>query len=113
MGSEHNSSLWAGGSGKKPGEMPLSVHVKNTAELAQAGRKEFGDRALFHSWGVGSEAGAGGVTGLEAEGLDDGFAFAPGAVVIAVSGFSRWSWLGPRPSLISALESGTDLDCHP
>ena len=38
---------------------------------------------------------------------------ATGTVVIALSGFSRWSWLGPSPKLISALESGTVFDCQP
>src|SRR6267378_5947770 len=38
---------------------------------------------------------------------------ASGPVVIALSGFSRWSWLGPRPSLIKARESGTVLNCQP
>ena len=38
---------------------------------------------------------------------------ASGPVVIALSGFSRWSWLGPKPSLIKARESGTVLDCQP
>ena len=33
--------------------------------------------------------------------------------VIALSGFNRWSLLGPRPSLISARESGTSFVCHP
>ena len=36
-----------------------------------------------------------------------------GPVVIALSGFSRWSWLGPSPRLISARESGTVFDCQP
>ena len=36
-----------------------------------------------------------------------------GTVVIALSGFSKWSLLGPRPSLISARESGTVLLCQP
>lgn len=36
-----------------------------------------------------------------------------GDVVIALSGFSRWSWLGPSPSLIRARESGTVLLCQP
>ena len=35
------------------------------------------------------------------------------SVVIALSGFSRWSWLGPSPRLISARESGTVFDCQP
>ena len=39
-------------------------------------------------------------------------AFGP-YVVIALSGFSRWSWLGPKPSLIKARESGTVLNCQP
>src|ERR1039458_2589743 len=34
-------------------------------------------------------------------------------VVIALSGFSRWSWLGPSPRLISARASGTVFDCQP
>ena len=38
---------------------------------------------------------------------------ASGPVVIALSGFSRWSWLGPKPSLIKARESGTVFDCQP
>jgi hypothetical protein len=38
---------------------------------------------------------------------------ASGPVVIALSGFSRRSWLGPKPSLIKARESGTVLDCQP
>ena len=36
-----------------------------------------------------------------------------GCVVMAVSGFSRCSWSGPRPSLINARESGTLLFCQP
>ena len=36
-----------------------------------------------------------------------------GVVVIALSGLSRWSLLGPSPKLISARESGTVLLCHP
>src|SRR5437660_10993951 len=32
---------------------------------------------------------------------------APGPVVLALSGSSRWPWLGPQPSLIQARESGT------
>ena len=36
-----------------------------------------------------------------------------GCEVIALSGFSRCSWSGPRPSLISARESGTTLLCQP
>jgi len=38
---------------------------------------------------------------------------AAGSVVIALSGFSRWSWLGPSPRLINARESGTVFDCQP
>ena len=38
---------------------------------------------------------------------------ASGTVVMALSGFSRWSLLGPSPSLISARESGTVLLCQP
>ena len=38
---------------------------------------------------------------------------ASGPVVMALSGFSKWSLLGPRPSLIKARESGTVLDCQP
>ena len=36
-----------------------------------------------------------------------------GTVVIALSGFSRLSLLGPKPRLIRARESGTVLLCHP
>ena len=36
-----------------------------------------------------------------------------GTVVIALSGFSKWSLLGPNPSLINARESGTCLVCQP
>ena len=36
-----------------------------------------------------------------------------GTVVIALSGLSRWSLLGPRPRLINARESGTVLLCQP
>src|SRR5262249_16754946 len=32
---------------------------------------------------------------------------------MALSGFSKWSWFGPRPSLIKALESGTVFVCQP
>lgn len=38
---------------------------------------------------------------------------ASGPVVIALSGFNRWSWLGPSPRLIRARESGTVFDCQP
>jgi hypothetical protein len=33
--------------------------------------------------------------------------------VIALSGLSKWSLFGPRPSLIRARESGVVLFCHP
>ena len=36
-----------------------------------------------------------------------------GTVVMALSGFSRWSLLGPSPKLINARESGTVLLCQP
>jgi len=36
-----------------------------------------------------------------------------GLVVIALSGFSKWSWFGPSPILINARESGTVLFCQP
>jgi len=36
-----------------------------------------------------------------------------GTVVIALSGFSRWSLLGPSPRVMSARESGTVLLCQP
>jgi len=38
---------------------------------------------------------------------------ATGSVVIALSGFNRWSWLGPSPRLMSARASGTCFDCQP
>jgi N-acetylglucosamine kinase-like BadF-type ATPase len=38
---------------------------------------------------------------------------ATGTVVIALSGLSKRSLLGPSPSLIRARESGTVLFCHP
>jgi hypothetical protein len=38
---------------------------------------------------------------------------ASGTVVMALSGLSRWSLLGPKPRLISARESGTVLLCQP
>ena len=46
-------------------------------------------------------------------GVKDAACGAAGPVVIALSGFSRWSWLGPNPRLISARESGTVFDCQP
>src|SRR6266851_8858606 len=74
----------------------------------------------------GFEAGTGSagavLTGAEARSSREDDAFvegmeatrgASGPVVIALSGFSRWSWLGPKPSLIKARESGTVLDCQP
>ena len=36
-----------------------------------------------------------------------------GRDIIALSGFINFLSLGPSPSLISARESGTTLDCHP
>src|SRR5579872_284033 len=36
-----------------------------------------------------------------------------GTVVMALSGFRRWSLLGPSPRLMSARESGTVLLCQP
>ena len=81
---------------------------------------------LEGSWLFGFEGGTGTagalLTGAEVRstGEDDGFVEgmeatrgASGPVVIALSGFSRWSLLGPRPSLIKARESGTVLDCQP
>lgn len=38
---------------------------------------------------------------------------ASGPVIMALSGLSRWSLLGPNPSLIRARESGTVLLCQP
>src|SRR5260370_24162918 len=81
---------------------------------------------LEESWLFGFEGGRGSagalLTGAEArssreddplvEGMEANRG-ASGPVVIALSGFSRWSWLGPRPSLIKARESGTVLDCQP
>jgi hypothetical protein len=46
-------------------------------------------------------------------GVKDAALGAAGSVVIALSGFSRWSWLGPSPKLIRARESGTVFDCQP
>ena len=46
-------------------------------------------------------------------GVKDSARGAAGSVVIALSGFSRWSWLGPSPRLIRARESGTTFDCQP
>lgn len=67
-----------------------------------------------------AEAGAGaGVAGL-AIGLGlfdvvgtDAALGGSGMVVMALSGLSRWSLLGPSPSLMRARESGTVLLCHP
>src|ERR1035441_9017640 len=64
-------------------------------------------------WELG--AGAGSVVGgalCDVVGIDSARG-ASGTVVIALSGFRRWSLLGPKPSLISARESGTVLLCHP
>ena len=46
-------------------------------------------------------------------GVNDAALGADGPVVIALSGFNRWSWLGPNPRLINARESGTSFDCQP
>ena len=35
-----------------------------------------------------------------------------GVLMAALSGFNKPSWLGPRPSLISARESGRTLVCQ-
>ena len=34
------------------------------------------------------------------------------ALVIALSGLSKWSWFGPRPNLIRARESGIVFVCQ-
>jgi hypothetical protein len=52
-------------------------------------------------------------SGLCEAGVNDAARGADGPVVIALSGFKRWSWLGPRPRLIRARESGTVFDCQP
>ena len=53
------------------------------------------------------------IPGVLWEGAVDSVFGALGAVVIALSGLSRWSLLGPSPKLISARESGTVLLCQP
>ena len=60
--------------------------------------------------GVAGSAAAGAECEVGAADSDFG---GTGAVVIALSGFRRWSLLGPKPNLISARESGTVLLCHP
>src|ERR1039458_3700948 len=75
-----------------------------TAVNSYCGRESFG-----LAGGAGSAAG-----GVLCDAVGSGSARgASGTVVIALSGFSRWSLLGPRPSLISARESGTVLLCQP
>jgi hypothetical protein len=46
-------------------------------------------------------------------GVNDAARGSDGPVVMALSGFSKWSLLGPSPRLISARESGTVFDCQP
>ena len=60
--------------------------------------------------GVAGSAAAGAECEVGAADSDFG---GSGAVVMALSGFRRWSLLGPKPNLISARESGTVLLCHP
>ena len=69
--------------------------------------------------GLPTVAGLEEVSGFDAAGVvgvvgaaDSDFG-ALGTVVIALSGLSKWSLLGPKPKLMSARESGTVLLCQP
>ena len=98
----------------------IIAHRVAAGTLAIAGityRLAEGRAVLVHHVAAGDELEAGIGDAVAAGACEVGTAESDfgrsGTVVIALSGFSRLSLLGPKPRLISARESGTVLLCHP